>query len=129
MKSLSWPQVLLTVAGLAAIAFAHQAGPAEGTLVSAGVALLFWLREPPPSDTGTKLKGVALAFLPAAVIAHLVACAGTLSPAQEVEVGQTTLQLADCTAQARLAPDGGHVHALHQCEQEAGLELTDGGTP
>jgi len=125
---LSWPQVAVTLAGLAAIAGAHLTGPYAGTLVSAAVAVLFWMRQPPPPSPPA-LKAVLVALIGGSFAAHLAACAGTFTPAQDLELGEHGAALADCEAKMRLAPDGGQLHALHQCEIDAGLLLPDGGVP
>lgn len=128
MKSITWPQALVTLAGLAAIAGAHLTGPYAGTLVSASVAILFYLRQPPPPPPPA-VKAVLVALIGGAFAAHLAACAGTFTPAQDVELGQHGAALADCEALMRLAPEGGQIRELHRCEIEAGLLLPDGGVP
>jgi hypothetical protein len=100
MREVPWKQHFITLSCFAAIGLSHYAGPVQGTLVSAVVAYLLWLRSPPPGPPPALVKAAASVIFGVTLGHYTLACApNALTPADDRDLSSLAAQVALCNTQ------------------------------
>lgn len=124
MRHVSFAQALVVLGCFVAIGLAHYTGPVEGTLVSAAVAFLLWMREPPgpmPPGAVKAVAGVCLGLF----LGHAVGC-GAATPPDPLVAAMDGAIVESCKTVGRAAHS---YHAYDNCLREHGFRGDAGPDP